>query len=308
VGAHFDHLGFGGDASLSPEQVGTVYPGADDNASGVAALLDVARAAAQRGPARRTLLFVAFGAEELGVLGSRWLVGHPPPGCPVERMEQMVNLDMVGRPQDGKVYVDGADTAKGLRRLVEALAAEPPALPLRLAFGAGGGYGASDQTSFHAKGVPVLFLFTAATPDYHRPSDTPDKVDAAGLTAVAKLAGRAAREAAERPEKLEPVKTGAPPPGEHEGRTYGTYLGAVPDFAARKEPGVLLTGVRAGSPAEKAGLEGGDVLLRVGSTRILGLQELAYALRSHRPGDEVEVEWERGGERRTAKVRLEERK
>ncbi|BDG05520.1 M20/M25/M40 family metallo-hydrolase [Anaeromyxobacter oryzae] len=308
VGAHHDHLGFGGDASLAPEQTGTVHPGADDNASGVAALLAVARAFAAEGPARRTVLFAAFGAEELGLLGSAHLVKNLPARCPVDRLQLMVNLDMVGRARGGKVYVDGADTAKGLREEVRAVADRAPRLPLVLAFG-GDGYGPSDHTSFYARGVPVLFLFTGAHADYHRPSDTADKIDAEGLAAVARLAYRAARDAADRDGRLEVVRAAAAPPRERTGeRGYGTYLGAIPDFAERTDPGVLLTGVRPGSPAERAGIAGGDVLLRVGPTRIMNLQDLAFALRSHRPGDLVEVEWSRGAERRTAQVKLEERR
>ncbi len=306
VGAHWDHLGTGGDASLAPEQVGRVHPGADDNASGVAALLEIARALAEEGPARRTVLFVAFAAEEAGVLGSAQLVKAPPPRCPVERMQLMVNLDMVGRPR-GKVYVDGADTAKGLRALVKGLAEERPRIPLRLAFG-GDGYGPSDHSSFYAKGVPVLSLFTGAHADYHRPSDTADKIDPVGLVAVARLAARAVREAAQRDARLEVVRTASRPPERRGERGYGTYLGAIPDFAERSEPGVLLTGVRPGSPAERAGIREGDVLLRLGATKVTNLQDLAFALRSHRPGDEVEVEWQRGAARISAKVRLEERK
>ena len=308
IGAHLDHLGLGGDASLAPEQVGAVHPGADDNASGVAAMLGLARAFAAGGPARCTVLFAAFGAEELGILGSAHLVRNPPARCPVERMQLMVNLDMVGRPREGKVYVDGADTAKELRRVVEALAARPTRLPLRVTFG-GGGYGPSDHTSFYARGVPVVSLFTGAHADYHRPTDTPEKIDSPGLAAVARLAHRVAREAAEREGRLEVVRAPPPPPRERGGeRGYGTYLGAIPDFAERKDPGVALTGVRPGSPAEGAGLREGDVLLRLGSTKLLSLQDLAFALRSHRPGDEVEVEWARNGEREVAKVRLGERK
>lgn len=307
LGAHHDHLGLGGDASLAPEQLGTIDPGADDNASGVAALLAVARALAAEGPARRTLLLAAFGAEELGVLGSAELVKNPPVACAVESMQLMVNLDMVGRPRGGKVYVDGADTARGLRDLVRALASREPRLPLELAMG-GDGYGPSDHTSFYARGVPVVSLFTGAHADYHRPSDTVDKIDPGGLVAVAKLAARIAREAAERDGRLAVVRAAAPPARERGDRGYGAYLGAIPDFGERKEPGVLLTGVRPGSPAERAGLAGGDVLLRLGTTRLGGLPDLAFALRAHRPGDEVEVEVERAGARSVAKVRLEERR
>jgi len=308
VGAHHDHLGLGGDASLAPEQLGTVHAGADDNASGVAALLAVARAFAAEGAARRTVLFAAFAAEELGILGSSELAKSPPSGCPAAKMQLMVNLDMVGRPVAGKVYVDGAETAKGLRDMVTALAQRAPRLPLRIAFGEGDGYGPSDHTSFYARDVPVLFLFTGPHADYHRPSDTADKIDGEGLAAVARLAYRAAREAASQDERLLVVRTASPPPRERGERGYGTYLGAIPDFAERSEPGVLLTGVRPGSPAERAGIAGGDVLLRVGATKLLSLQDLAFALRSHRPGDAAEVEWSHRGERRVAKVKLEERR
>jgi membrane-associated protease RseP (regulator of RpoE activity) len=222
-------------------------------------------------------------------------------------MQLMVNLDMVGRAREGKVYVDGADTARGLRDVVRALADRAPRLPIQLAFG-GDGYGPSDHTSFYARGVPVLFLFTGAHADYHRPSDTADQIDAEGLAAVARLAHRIAREAAEREGRLEVVRAAAPPPRERGERGYGTYLGAIPDFAERTEPGVLLTGVRPGSPAEKAGIAAGDVLLRVGSTKIMNLQDLAFALRAHRAGDEVEVEYQRAGARAMVRVRLEERK
>jgi hypothetical protein len=207
------------------------------------------------------------------------------------------------------VYVDGTASAKGLLALVRGAAAGPPPLPLELALGDAGA-APSDHASFLARGVPAVFLFDGASPDYHRPSDTPEKLDYAALGAVARLASRIAREAAEREERLEPVRTAASPPrpaGERD-RGYGAYLGAIPDFTARKEPGVLLSGVKAGSPAEKAGLASGDVLLRVGATPLLSLQDLASALRSHRPGEEVEVEWERGGARTLATVRLEERK
>jgi hypothetical protein len=252
---------------------------------------------------------VAFGAEELGLLGSAELATHPPAGCAIESMQLMVNLDVVGRPRMGRVYVDGTASAKGLLPLVRAAAAAPPPLPLELVPGSAGA-APSDHASFLARGVPAVFLFDGASPDYHRPSDTPEKLDYAGLTAVARLASRIAREAAEREERLEPVRVAAPPapaPGERE-RGYGAYLGAVPDFAERKEPGVLLSGVKPGSPAEEAGLAAGDVLLRLGGTPLGSLRDLAAALRAHRPGEEVEVEWERAGGRRVGRARLGERR
>ncbi len=313
VGAHFDHLGLGGEASLAPDEFGKVHPGADDNASGIAAMLQIARAFLREpeGP-RRTILFAAFGAEELGLLGSAWLVKSPPPACPVEKMQLMVNLDMVGRPSKGKVYVDGTSTAEGLRQRVAALAGRGPAHRLEVAFGAGDGYGPSDHTSFYAKGVPVLFLFTGAHPDYHRPTDTADKIDAQGLAEVARLAFRVADDAARRGDRLVALRA-PPPPGSGAGggersSGYGAYLGSIPDFEERTEPGVLLTGVRAGSPAEAAGIRGGDVIVELGGKKVMNLQDLTYALRAHRAGDRVEVVYLRQGQALRAQVILGERK
>jgi len=234
-------------------------------------------------------------------------VKTPPAGCAPAQLQLMLNLDMVGRPRRGKLYVSGAQTAKGLRERVESLAAASPRLPLRIAWGSGDGYGPSDHTSFYARDVPVLFFFTGAHGDYHRPTDTAEKVDAKGLAAVARLAYRTASFAASSPERLEVVRVAAPPASER-GRGYGAYLGTIPDFEEREEPGVALTGVRAGSPAEQAGLAAGDVLHRIGGTRIVSLADVAVALRSHRAGDTVEVEYARGGKREVVKVQLAERK
>jgi hypothetical protein len=312
LGAHYDHLGFGGETSLAPDRH-EVHPGADDNASGVAALLAVARELAAGPPPRRTVAFAAFSGEELGLLGSSAFVKRPPAGCAPEAIQLMVNLDMVGRPEGGKLYVQGAATAEGGRARAERLAGAAPAIQLRLAFG-GDGYGPSDHTSFYAAGVPVIFLFTGAHGDYHRPSDTADKLDPRGLSEVARLAGRLVRDAADAPARFQVVRT-APPPGAVPGaapgeraRGYGAYLGSVPDFEERKEPGVLVSTVRPGSPAEQAGVRRGDVLLRIGATQLRALPDLAYVLRSHRAGDVVEVVWLRGSETLSAPVTLGERR
>jgi membrane-associated protease RseP (regulator of RpoE activity) len=219
---------------------------------------------------------------------------------------------MVGRPSRGKVYVDGASTAQGLRQRLEALASRGPAGRLEVAFGPGDGYGPSDHTSFYARGVPVLFFFTGAHADYHRPTDTADKVDAEGLAEVARLAFRVADDAARREERLQVVRT-PPPPGSAAGpgdrpSGYGAYLGSIPDFEERTEPGVLLTGVRAGSPAEKAGIQGGDVIVELGGHKVMNLQDLTYALRAHRAGDRVEVVYLRQGQTLRAAVVLGERR
>ncbi len=308
VGAHYDHLGFGGENSASPDQIGQAHLGADDNASGTAAILAVARAFASQAPPRRTVVFVAFSGEELGVLGSSYFVKNPPAGCTVPKMQLMVNLDMVGRPQQGKLYVHGVDTARGLRETVKEQAERNPAIALRVEPG-GEGFGSSDNTSFYARDVPVLFLFNGAHTDYHRVSDTPDKIDAAGLAEASRLAWRAARDAADWPTRLEVVKVvQAKPQGGGGGRGSRPSLGTIPDFSERSDPGVLLTGVVPGSPAEKVGLVGGDVLLRLGTKKILNLQDLQYALTGHRPGDVLELEYSRGGKVSVVQVTLAERK
>jgi hypothetical protein len=308
VGAHYDHLGFGGENSASPDQIGQAHLGADDNASGTAAILAVARAFASQAPPRRTVVIVAFSGEELGVLGSSYFVKNPPAGCTVPKMQLMVNLDMVGRPQQGKLYVHGVDTAKGLRETVKEQAERRPAIALRVEPG-GEGFGSSDNTSFYAKDVPVLYLFNGAHTDYHRVSDTPDKIDAAGLAEASRLAWRAARDAADWPTRLEVVKVvQAKPQGGGGGRGSRPSLGTIPDFSERNEPGVLLTGVVPGSPAEKVGLVGGDVVLRLGTKKILNLQDLQYALTGHRPGDVLELEYARGGKVSVVQVTLAERK
>jgi hypothetical protein len=182
LGAHYDHLGLGGEGSLAPDDIGRVHAGADDNASGTAAVLALARAFAGSGPRPRTLVFTAFAGEELGLLGSAYYVKQPP--RPLERSVLMVNFDMVGRLRENRLYVGGVDSGTGLRAAVEA-AAQGLGLALELRPSP---FGPSDHTSFYTAGRPVLFLFTGAHADYHRPSDTWEKINAAGLATVVTLA------------------------------------------------------------------------------------------------------------------------
>ena len=302
VGAHYDHLGTGGEGSLAPDVV-AVHPGADDNASGTAAVLELARAFAAGGPRPRTLVFVTFAAEEMGLLGSAEYVRRPP--VPLDRTAAMVNLDMVGRLRDGKLYVGGVDSGAGLRAIVADAARGLPLTPeLR-----GDPFAPSDQTSFYAAGRPVLFLFTGAHTDYHRPSDTWDKIHAAGLATVTTFASRVVAALAEAPTAPAYVKLDAPrSSGPSSGRGYGPFFGVVPDFGEAPEPGVKINGVRAGSPAERAGLRAGDRLVRFGGVQVANLDDFTFALRSHRAGDEVEVRYVRDGAEHQGRATLQERR
>ncbi|MDP2626365.1 MAG: M28 family peptidase [Candidatus Rokubacteria bacterium] len=302
VGAHYDHLGRGGEGSLAPDLLGAIHPGADDNASGTAGVMALARAFAAAGGTPRTLVFVAFAGEEMGLLGSAHHVAHP--ASPVDRTVLMVNLDMVGRLREGKLYVAGVDSGTGLRALV-ADAARGLLLDLQLQ---GDPHSPSDHTSFYAAGRPVLFLTTGAHADYHRPSDTWDKIDAAGLETVATFAARVIGEVAAAPIAPAYVKIEAPPARGSRAAGYGPYLGVIPEFGESAQPGVKINGIRPGSPAEQAGVRAGDVIVKLGPVSVKTLNDLTFALRGQRPGDRVELWFLRDGARQRVEAVLQERR
>ncbi|HEY3358090.1 MAG TPA: M20/M25/M40 family metallo-hydrolase, partial [Polyangia bacterium] len=300
VGAHYDHLGHGGLGSLVPDEK-KVHPGADDNASGVSGMLAIAEAAAKGPKLKRSLVFIAFAGEEVGLRGSSHYVANLPPGQ--AKVVAMLNLDMVGRLREKRLIVQGADSAKEWRALV--MSANTDQLSLSLG---GDGYGPSDHTAFYARGVPVLFFFTGAHEDYHKPSDTADKLNYDGIAAIAKLGYRVVKDVADRPAGLTYVRSEPKSLGEG-GRGYGPYLGTIPDFGeAKAGAGVKLSGVRKGSPAEKAGLQAGDVLVKLGDTRLRNLEEYAIALRQRKPGDVVKLTVLRDGKELTVAATLEQRK
>jgi hypothetical protein len=287
VGAHYDHLGRGPFGSLEPES-GEVHNGADDNASGVAALLEAADLLASGPRPARSILFLAFTGEEFGLLGSNHYVNHPT--LPLERTVAMLNLDMVGRLRDGGLIVYGVDTAAEWKELVAAAAAHEG---VSVAFN-GSGYGPSDHTSFYAQDIPVLHFLTNVHSDYHKPSDDWSAIDTAGLYHVAAVVADIAGRVAEPSARLTLQRTEAPPPPQGEGG-YGAYLGTVPDFAP-VDFGVRLSGVRSGSPAEQAGMRKGDVLIRLDGQEIADLYAFTDALRAHAPGDTVGIVVLREGE------------
>jgi aminopeptidase YwaD len=300
VGAHYDHLGRGGEGSLAPDQVGVIHPGADDNASGTAAVMGLARAFAAAGGAPRTLVFVAFAGEEMGLLGSTQYVRRP--AVPLDRTVVMINLDMVGRLRDGKLYVAGVDSGTGLRALVTAAHGPDLVLDLR-----GDPYSPSDHTAFYAAGRPVLFLFTGAHTDYHRPGDTWDKINARGLEAVTAFAARLIAAVAREPVAPAYAKIDAPP-APARGGGYGPFFGVVPEFGDSDQAGVKISAVRPGSPAERAGVIAGDLLVSFGGVAVKTLEDLTFALRGRRPGDRVDFTVIRNGTEHRLHAVLEERR
>jgi hypothetical protein len=300
IGAHYDHLGRGGETSLAPDQHAQIHPGADDNASGTAVVMALARAFAAAGGAPRTLVFAAFSGEELGLLGSAEYVRRPV--MPIAKTVLMVNLDMVGRLREGRLYIGGIDSGTGLRAIVTeatrdlSLSLELPASP----------FGPSDHTSFYVAGCPVLFFFTGVHADYHRPSDTWDRINAQGLATVGAVVARVVSAVAAEPAAPAYVKIDAP--RGRGGGGYGPIFGVVPAFGDGVTAGVKITGVRPGSPAEKAGVRAGDVIVKFAGVDVKTLEDLTFVLRGRRVGDEVQVVVLRDGHEHTVRAVLAERR
>jgi Zn-dependent M28 family amino/carboxypeptidase len=307
VGAHYDHLGLGGRHSMNPNLAGQVHNGADDNASGTAALIEIARlAAANRTRFARSTIFVAFAGEELGLIGSAQYVANP--AVPLERTAAMVNLDMVGRPR-GRIMISGLESAPAVAADVDAAAAAVKGLEITR-FQEGAGVGSSDDTSFALKKIPAIGFFSGFHSDYHRPSDDWQQIEGEGAARVANLAYELTARLASRPDRPEFVAKAAPAghgsaPSGDVGSVggYGPYFGSVPDFGDA-DGGVRFAEVREGSPAAKAGLKAGDIMTAFGGKPIRTLYDFTFALREKKPGDEVEVTVMREGAPLTVKVLL----
>ena len=297
VGAHIDHLGRSTSGALDPEAGDAIRNGADDNASGTAGVLELARVFVAR-PTRRSMLFVNFSGEELGLLGSQYFVEHSP--VPLDSIVAMLNFDMIGRMRGDSVIVYGVATA---REMPAALDSANARLGLAVR-GLGDGFGPSDHSSFFARNIPVLHFFTNLHGDYHRATDDADKVNAGGAARVITLAEQVVRQIDARDARLTFVRSAAPPAVAGARTGSNVYLGSIPDMAAPDVKGLKLTGVRAGSPADSAGLKAGDVVVELGGKAVTDLQTYSDALYSHEPGDRVDVVVLRGSERLTLKVRL----
>ncbi len=297
IGAHFDHLGRSTMGALDPDAKNAIHNGADDNASGTAAVMELARLLRQN-PPKRSVIFVTFSGEELGLLGSQYFVDSLP--VPLDRVRAMLNFDMVGRLRDDRVIVYGVATATELRDIItRANAVEPLQVTAT-----GDGFGASDHSSFYAKNLPVLHFFTNVHDDYHKATDDAERVNGAGIARVVSLAERITRDIVDRPAALTFVRAVAAAPTMSSRQGTSAYLGSIPDMGATEVTGVRLTGVRAGSPADSAGLKAGDVIIELGGKAVKDLYAYTDALYAHKPGDTVDIVVMRGTEKVTVKVTL----
>ncbi len=299
IGAHYDHVGLGHYGTRDSSTEGQIHHGADDNASGTAVLLQLAEQLSRSQPKpARTIVFAAFSGEELGLYGSRQYVNYPP--LSLSSTKAMLNLDMVGRLRDNRLTVFGTRSAKELSTIV---LEEAQRLGLQVI--ESDNIGRSDQMSFYNKKIPALHFFTGTHPDYHRPSDTWEKLNIQGMATVTELVLGVAQRIANLKEPMNFVSLPSRPPGDGntEGQGYGSYLGSIPDFGANDD-GVRLAGVSEGSPAAFAGLREGDVIIKLAEMKIQNLEDLLAALRSKKPGDSVEITVLRNSQPLTLKATL----
>jgi hypothetical protein len=331
IGAHYDHLGLGGQGSLAP-RAGEIHHGADDNASGTAGLIELARMLSSQNPKpRRTIVFIAFSGEEEGLIGSNYYVNNPV--VPLQNTVAMINMDMIGRMKERKLVIGGVGTAQEWRSMLDAqnlIQSTTVALNAAgseqklsganrpLVVGANGqpvvtvdpskqfaltlnedGFGPSDHSAFYAKQVPVLFFWTGTHEDYHKPSDTADKINYQGEAQIVGFAANLIREI----DKSDKRPTYAVAKSESQGRSTGfrIYLGTIPTYGDSSD-GLKLDGVRDDSPAAKAGLKAGDKIVKLAGRDIKNVYDYTYALGEMKAGQEYEVEVMRGSERLTLRI------
>ena len=329
IGAHYDHLGLGGEGSGSLSARPGIHHGADDNASGVAGLLELARMLTSQNPKpRRTIVFIAFSGEEEGLIGSNYYVNHPI--VPLANTVAMINMDMIGRLKGNKLIIGGIGTASEWRAEVDSAnlvrtsaqgagTVQLPGVNLNIAVATGtnlgtpvnldyskfdltlneDGYGPSDHSSFYSKQVPVLFFWTGNHEDYHKPSDTADKINYEGEARVVSFVERIVRDI----DKSDKRPTYTVAKSDSQGRSMGfrVYLGTIPNYADTND-GLKLDGVRDDSPASKAGLKAGDKIVKLAGREVKNVYDYTYVLGEMKAGQEYEVEVVRGSERLTLKI------
>jgi aminopeptidase YwaD len=305
IGAHYDHLGHGGDGSLAPDAQGQIHNGADDNASGTAAVLELARRL-KAGPLPSCdVVFALWSGEELGLLGSEHWAQHPT--LPLERVVANLNLDMVGRAGDGELAVLGVGTAAPFEAW---LLADGGRAGLDLALSASGqGVGGSDHQTFLKRRIPALHFFSGVHPDYHKPTDDVERFEAQGTLRVVELVQRLALEAAAAPAGalayVEPPRVEGEAQAESArlGAGWRVWFGSVPEYSF-EGPGLLLSGTSEGSPAERAGLLAGDVITQVGEVEVETIYDFMHALQTYKAGDVVLTRFLRDGAQQEVRVTL----
>ena len=279
LGAHYDHLGYGSYSTL-PSKGAAIYHGADNNASGDAVVLEVARALAQRPQKlRRSVVIIFFTGEEWGFWGSSHYVNDPI--VPVSKTAAMINLDMLGRLRDDALTVNSVGTGTGFAALLDQVNRSYGFHLTKVA----GASGRSDQASFYAKRVPNIHFFTGKHPDYHRPSDIFERVNISGMRRIAGYVYDVTVALADAPQRPNFV---AVPMQKRAGEMPRPFLGCVPDFT-REEPGYPISAVISGSPAERCGLRGGDVIVKFGKHHIGVCDDFDDALQQYAAGDRVKV-------------------
>ena len=303
VGAHYDHLGLGDSHSLAPSLIGQIHHGADDNASGTAGVIELANVVSKDKAAfKRSVLFMTFAGEELGLLGSNYFVNHST--IPLENVMGMINLDMIGRVTNDRLFVEDVGTSPEIqtvgRRVSTVLRTQGRY--------SNSGFSGSDHMSFNIKKFPLSFSFPDCIADYHKPSDTYDKINASGAIKVLTLVYMTLERMATDAQRLQYTEVKEPQQqGGGGGDGYGPYFGSIPDFRDDLT-GVLFSDVTPNSPAAKAGLKAGDLMVQFDGKKIDNLYDFTYALRAKKPGDVVTVVVKRNGQDVKATVTLEARK
>ena len=309
IGAHYDHLGKGGAGSLAVNSTAT-HHGADDNASGVSAMLELARRFAKDRKNKRTLIFIGFGGEEEGLLGSKFYVNNP--AFPINKTVAMINLDMVGRLKDEKLTVGGIGTAGEWKSLVEQKnsaetkeitfnenikASYSSTLKLQLNED---GFGPSDHSSFYGKQIPVLFFFTGTHEDYHKPTDTAEKINYQGLLKITDYVGEIVKSIDAN--SMKPTYAVAKSSGMMGARSgFNVSLGTVPSYSESTD-GMTLDAVRDDSPAQRAGLKAGDKIVKLAGREVRNVADYTFILGEIKAGVEYEVEVVRGAEKLRLKI------
>lgn len=297
VGAHYDHLGKGYQgSSLSPDSKNKIHNGADDNASGTTGLIELAKYLAKNGTTERhNFLFIAFSGEELGLIGSKYFTTSPT--VALNTISCMINMDMIGRFQEDKgIVVSGWGTSPAWGKLIPGIAKKQN---MKYTVDSSG-VGASDHTSFYLKDIPVVQFFTGSHGDYHKISDDADKINAEGEVKIINLIADLLEQLDGEPTEPAFLTAGNP----HSGATMSNFkvtLGVMPDYSFTGK-GLKIDGVSKARPAEKAGIEAGDVIIKLANKEIATIYDYMDILGKHEKGDRVDAVFLRGKETKTVKI------